>query len=409
MTTFHIDYSVSHDHTVTLNIHQHDGAVKSYPMSSRDDCHWQYELLLPPDHPSGILSYHYSIMHRDEMIAEEWVGHGHTIYIHHADHIQRHDIYDRWIALPADERLYADDFTHCLHQRPLTTNIAGADRGAFLRLKLRAPQLRSDERLILVGAHPVLGEWQVERGIPCYEQQANEWYCDINTDYLAGEDLAFKFAIVGRQPIVRLPFHIPGTPEPKDTTIWEQGDNRHFIPPRTRQGEIAEFEIPDAFFPIPLPRVIGVYADLNQYPVNLRQLIDWVHNSKLNILQISGTSLTKQQIYEATHYAAQKRVLLKTSGDVHPLSPLIWWDTDSHSSNHYYHNVLGRHDSAPHPLPTWLARDIILRHILRSDMYCIIPLPHWLCLTTPSRRRTFLSNVRLRDDIAEIISYTSAL
>jgi 4-alpha-glucanotransferase len=46
----------------------------------------------------------------------------------------------------------------------------------------------------------------------------------------------------------------------------------------------------------------------------------------------------------------------------------------------YYNTMLYRGGAAPHPLPGWLARDIISRHLTSPSMLCILALQDWLAI-----------------------------
>ena len=46
----------------------------------------------------------------------------------------------------------------------------------------------------------------------------------------------------------------------------------------------------------------------------------------------------------------------------------------------YYNTMLYREGPAPHPLPGWLARDIIARHLASPSMLCILSVQDWLAI-----------------------------
>ena len=56
----------------------------------------------------------------------------------------------------------------------------------------------------------------------------------------------------------------------------------------------------------------------------------------------------------------------------------MWWDEDWEQAQAYYRDCLYRGDAAPHPMPGWLARDIIFRHLACPSMLCILTLQDWL-------------------------------
>ena len=57
-----------------------------------------------------------------------------------------------------------------------------------------------------------------------------------------------------------------------------------------------------------------------------------------------------------------------------------WWDEDWGRTPDYYNSMLYRGDAAPHPLPGWLARDIISRHLTSPSMLCILSIQDWLAI-----------------------------
>lgn len=49
-----------------------------------------------------------------------------------------------------------------------------------------------------------------------------------------------------------------------------------------------------------------------------------------------------------------------------------WWDEDDERTQAYYSTMLHRSGGAPHPLPGWLARDIVSRHLCSPSMLCVL-------------------------------------
>ena len=49
-----------------------------------------------------------------------------------------------------------------------------------------------------------------------------------------------------------------------------------------------------------------------------------------------------------------------------------WWDEDIQRTQEYFNTSLQKFGAAPHPLPGWLARDIIARHLACPSMLCIL-------------------------------------
>ncbi len=72
-----------------------------------------------------------------------------------------------------------------------------------------------------------------------------------------------------------------------------------------------------------------------------------------------------------------------------------WWDEDAAQTQEYSTTMLYRGGEAPHPLPGWLAKDIVSRHLTSPSMLCLLSLQDWL--STDER-------LRLPDENAERIN-----
>lgn len=63
-----------------------------------------------------------------------------------------------------------------------------------------------------------------------------------------------------------------------------------------------------------------------------------------------------------------------------------WWDEDRERTKYYYNVMLGMHGEAPHPMPGWLAREIIGRHMACPSMICVIAIQDWMAIDERLRR-----------------------
>ena len=75
-----------------------------------------------------------------------------------------------------------------------------------------------------------------------------------------------------------------------------------------------------------------------------------------------------------------------------------WWDEDEARTNRYYHAMLHRDGSAPHPLPGWLARDIVGGQLSSPSILCILSIQDWMAID---------EKLRLPDANAERINIPS--
>ena len=72
-----------------------------------------------------------------------------------------------------------------------------------------------------------------------------------------------------------------------------------------------------------------------------------------------------------------------------------WWDEDYDRTQEYYNSQLYRSGAAPHPLPGWLAREIIANQLTCPSMLCILSLQDWFAID---------EKLRLEDANAERIN-----
>jgi len=72
-----------------------------------------------------------------------------------------------------------------------------------------------------------------------------------------------------------------------------------------------------------------------------------------------------------------------------------WWDEDWDRTQDYFSSMLGMQGKAPHPMPGWLAQDIISRHLASPSMLCVLSIQDWLAID---------EQVRLADQNAERIN-----
>ena len=57
-----------------------------------------------------------------------------------------------------------------------------------------------------------------------------------------------------------------------------------------------------------------------------------------------------------------------------------WWDEDPSLTQEYYSTMLYRGGAAPHPLPGWLARDIVARQLDSPSMLCVLSIQDWMAM-----------------------------
>ena len=75
-----------------------------------------------------------------------------------------------------------------------------------------------------------------------------------------------------------------------------------------------------------------------------------------------------------------------------------WWDEDWDRTQEFYNTMLYRGGAAPHPLPGWLARDIVSQQLTSPSMLCVLSLQDWFAID---------ERIRLADANAERINIPS--
>jgi 4-alpha-glucanotransferase len=122
-------------------------------------------------------------------------------------------------------------------------------------------------------------------------------------------------------------------------------------------------------------RMLVCAEDLGMVP----DCVPWVMN-ELKILSLELQSMPKDPTVRFGHLSRNpyRSVCTISSHDMPTLRQ--WWDEDWNRTQEYYNTMLHRGGAAPHPLPGWLARDILSRHLTSPSMLCILSIQDWLAM-----------------------------
>ena len=137
-------------------------------------------------------------------------------------------------------------------------------------------------------------------------------------------------------------------------------------------------------------RMLVCAEDLGMVP----DCVEWVMN-ELRILSLELQSMPKDPKVRFGYLSRNpyRSVCTISSHDMPTLRQ--WWDENWERTQTYHNTMLHRGDAAPHPLPGWLARDILSRHLYSPSMLCIISIQDWMAMD---------ENLRLDDPDAERIN-----
>ena len=137
-------------------------------------------------------------------------------------------------------------------------------------------------------------------------------------------------------------------------------------------------------------RMLVCAEDLGMVP----DCVPWVMN-ELRILSLEIQSMPKDPHVRFGHLSQYpyRSVCTISTHDMPTLRQ--WWDEDDERTQDYFNTMLYRGGAAPHPLPGWLAKDIVSRHLTSPSMLCLISFQDWLSID---------ERLRLPDQNAERIN-----
>lgn len=120
-------------------------------------------------------------------------------------------------------------------------------------------------------------------------------------------------------------------------------------------------------------RMLVCAEDLGMVP----DCVPWVMD-ELKILSLELQSMPKDPSVKFGRLSRNpyRSVCTISSHDMPTLR--MWWDENIQRTQEYYNTMLYRQGPAPHPLPGWLASDIISRHLTSPSMLCILSIQDWL-------------------------------
>ena len=287
---FHIEYQTAFGEELVLNhvsANAGEREVTTYKMATIDGYHWSCEMKSVLKIGSAI-DYFYSVVRGDEVDRREWTLETHRLELACASGVTYH-VYDHWVDIPENAYLYSSAMTECVN-RHAHAPVEKTEYGRTVRFKVRAPQLRHEERLALVGSDKVLGGWHLQKALPMAEHNYNEWIVDVDASHLA-PSFEFKFLALDDDPDV--------------APLWERGENRKVTLPAMEEGDVVVYEFSEVHFDVYNLKCAGTLVPVfslrskDSFGVgdfgDLRKMVDWVAQTKqrvLQILPINDTTIT---------------------------------------------------------------------------------------------------------------------
>ena len=273
---FNLEYQTTFGEELAVNILL-DGKTEQHKMGTLDGLHWTCELSKAVK-TTTFIDYYYTVMRGEDECRHEWLVEPHRLEFV-ASKGSRYIVYDHWLDIPEDSYMYSSAFTDCVAARERKMSDA-TSFSKTIRLKVRAPQLRSIERLALIGAGDTLGNWESKRALDMDEHENNEWAISLDADTLPR---SFEFKFVGLDEEVDV------------TPLWENGTNRTIVLPEMEQGDVVVYELTQAYFPVypwkGAGTVIPIFSLRSEGSFgvgdfgDLKLMIEWCDKTKQRILQ----------------------------------------------------------------------------------------------------------------------------
>ena len=282
---FKLDYRTQYGENLVLNQITGNDQVVEHAMRTTDGRTWKCELELATK-PLTI-DYYYSVVRDGQVVRHEW-----TVVPHRLDLAsskgQKQTAYDHWYDMPEDSYLYSSALTDCVARRERNA-LAETSYSMTVQFKVRAPQLRTGDRLAVVGSGALLGDWDIRQAVPMTEHNYNEWVVALDVVKLRSQFIEFKFVILSD--------NAPG--------IWENGDNRTVVLPSMRAGDVVTYELQQAYFAMGPVKIAGTVVPIfslrseHSFGVgdfgDLKRMIDWVAMTgqrALQVLPINDSTIT---------------------------------------------------------------------------------------------------------------------
>ena len=137
-------------------------------------------------------------------------------------------------------------------------------------------------------------------------------------------------------------------------------------------------------------RMLVCAEDLGMVP----DCVPWVMN-ELRILSLEIQSMPKDPHvrFGQLQLNPYRSVCTISTHDMPTLRQ--WWDEDEVRAQDYFNHELHYDGPAPHPMPGWLCKDVVARHLMSPSMLCLLSLQDWLSID---------EHLRLPDQNAERIN-----
>ena len=127
-------------------------------------------------------------------------------------------------------------------------------------------------------------------------------------------------------------------------------------------------------------RMLVCAEDLGMVP----DCVAWVMN-ELRILSLEIQSMPKDNHIKFGNLSSNPYRSVATVSTHDMPTMRQWWDEDWDRTQEFFNTSLWQNGAAPHPLPGWLADDIVRSHLACPSMLCLLSLQDWLAIDEKMR------------------------
>jgi len=263
---------------------------KALPLSNSGD-EWTVELDVAS---AGILQYYYFVRENAVNVRREW-GESRTLNIVEG---KSFFVSDRWKDKPCHSYLYSSVFTDSIFARSKVEVAATYPEKALL-LNVVCPYVGRNQKLVVCGESPTLGQWDLNRALPLDYVRTGEWEIVLDVSDVATRS-CYKFVIVDA--------------ESGRALHWEDGENRVVDVGFALQGKngvrvemalefrYADFAYHGSGTAIPVFSLrTGDSYGIGDF-IDLKKMVDWVSRTHQQIIQLlpvndTTTSRTRRDSY----------------------------------------------------------------------------------------------------------------
>ena len=112
--------------------------------------------------------------------------------------------------------------------------------------------------------------------------------------------------------------------------------------------------------------------------------VSWVMN-QLQILSLELISMPKDPSVRWGILDRNPWLSVCTISSHDSATMRMWWDEDPAQTQDFYNQYLGYQGPAPHPMPSNIAQDMVMRHLRCPSALCILTLQDWLAINQTLR------------------------